>query len=133
MFMFRTYLNCIFHLIVMKNNNIINIFNSLKNLPYEFNISNTTFYKSITIKNAHCFKVHTNVFYTDRKLCFHFLYILWNISTSYEKQQIGRLKIFDAFDWLDKLDGLLLDQIYVCLLILNVWISLVLRVRGGFT
>lgn len=42
------------------------------------------------------------------------------ISTSYEKQQIGRLKIFDAFDWLNKLDGLLLDQIYVYLLILNV-------------
>lgn len=74
MSMIRSYLNCIYYLIAMKNNNIIN----LKNLPYEFDISNTTFYKSITIQKAHCLK-STLMFSTQIVNCVFISYIYYEI------------------------------------------------------
>lgn len=84
MFMFRSNLNCIFHIIVMENiicYNNIDILKSFKNLPYEFNISNTTFYTKVSQSKMHTVLKSTLMFsiYTDRKLCFHFLYICYEI------------------------------------------------------
>lgn len=65
MSMIRSYLNCIYYLIAMKNNNIIKILKSLKTYLMNLIYRILHFTKVYHNPKSTLFEVHTNVFYTD--------------------------------------------------------------------